>query len=170
MDVGRVVAPWGIRGELRVAPLTDFPGRFRPGSVLRLRGRPVKVTRSRKSGQHLVAKLDGIDDRNAAEALRGERLTISPEEAPPLDRERTYYHFQIIGIEVYDESLGRLGKVTEILPTGGNDVYAVRDGSGRETLLPAISDVVQEVDTERGRMIVRLPDGLQKAPTTTRDR
>ena len=160
VEVGRVLAPWGIRGELRIDPLTDNPSRFRPGSLLRLRGRPTKVARSRKSGRHLIAKLEGVDDRNAAEALRGEPLTISPEEAPPLSREGTYYHFQIIGIEVYDESGNCLGEVTEILRTGGNDVYTVRDSDGNEKLLPAIADVVLDVDIERGSMTVRVPDGL----------
>ena len=158
--VGHVAAPWGILGELRIDPLTDNPERFLPGSVLCLRGRPTKIARSRKSGRLFIVKLDGVDDRNAAEALRGEPLTISPEEAPPLSREGTYYHFQIIGMEVFDESGDYLGEVAEILRTGGNDVYTVRDGDGREVLLPAIADVVLDVDTQEGKMTVRVPEGL----------
>ncbi len=162
VEVGRIVAPWGVRGDLRVEPVTDNPKRYRPGSVLRLRGRPTKVVRSRESGRRLVVKLEGVDDRNAAEALRGELLTIRPEEAPPLG-DGAYYHFQIIGMGVFDERGSRLGEVTGILRTGGNDVYEVRDGEGREVLAPAIADVVLDVDTERGRMTVRLPEGLAAA-------
>ena len=137
--VGHVAAPWGILGELRIDPLTDNPERFLPGSVLCLRGRPTKIARSRKSGRLFIVKLDGVDDRNAAEALRGEPLTISPEEAPPLSREGTYYHFQIIGMEVFDESGDSLGEVAEILRTGGkNDVlHGAGTATGVRSLLPA---------------------------------
>ena len=155
VEVGRVVAPWGVRGELRVSPLTDNPGRFRPGGAVILRGRSARVMRSRKSNKHIIVKLEGVDDRNAAEALRGELLTITPGEAPPLDREGTYYYFQVIGMEVFDEGGDRLGEITEILRTGANDVYTVRDAHGHDVLLPAISDVVLDVDTKNGRMTVR---------------
>ena len=168
VEVGRIVAPWGIQGDMRIDPLTDNPVRFQPGGLMRLRDRPARVIRSRKAGRYLIAKLEGVDDRNAAEALRGELLTITPDEAPPLDREGTYYHFQIVGIDVYDESGVCLGEVTDILTTGGNDVYSVRDCQGGEVLLPAIPDVVLDVDTERGRMTVHLLDGLSGAPQAQR--
>ena len=167
VEVGRIVAPWGTRGELKVTPFTDNPRRFSPDSTVTLGGRNARVVRSRKTDKHLIVKLEGIDDRNAAEALRGELLTIRPGQAPTLDRERTYYYFQVIGMEVYDEGGDRLGEVAEILRTGGNDVYTVRDGCGQEVLVPAIADVVLDVDTERGRMTVRLLDGLQGSPTAT---
>ena len=164
VEVGRIVAPWGTRGELKVTPFTDNPRRFSPGGAVTLRGYPTKVVRSRKSDRHVIVKLEGVDDRNAAETLRGELLTIRPEQAPTLDREKTYYYFQVIGMEVYDEEGARLGEIAEILRTGGNDVYTVRDVHGRELLIPAIADVVLDLDPKHNRMTVRLLDGLSTAP------
>ena len=160
--VGHIVAPWGVRGELKINPLTDVPNRFENGSSLRLRGHPVTVMESKRSGSHLVVKLAEVPDRNTAEGLRGEYLAVSSDEVPVLTRENTYYHFQIIGIQVRNENGDHLGEVNDILNTGSNDVYVVRDDVGHDLLVPAIGDVVLEVDTDHNNMTVRLLEGLDE--------
>ncbi|MBC7264233.1 MAG: 16S rRNA processing protein RimM [Chloroflexi bacterium] len=160
--IGRVVAPWGRSGEIKVALETDFPHRF---ALLREvfvgpDRTPRALLSSRLHQGHVILRLAGCDDRNAAEGLRGLEILIPISQAMPLE-EGQYYLHQIFDLHVYDESECYLGQVMEILVTGSNDVYVVRDGE-RELLIPALADVILRVDLEQGRMIVRLPKGLDE--------
>lgn len=159
VTVGRIRSAWGIRGDLSVEVLSDAPNRFAPGSVLRLRGKPTRVERSRKGKRGLLLKLDAVADRTQAEALRGEELTILPEQVEPLP-DGIYYHFQILDMRVAVEDGEELGAISEIIVTGSNDVYVVHKEGRRDILIPALPDVVLNVDMEEGVMTVNLPDGL----------
>jgi 16S rRNA processing protein RimM len=154
--VGRVGAPWGIHGDLKVQPLTDFPERFQPGAVLWLRGHSYEVTRSRRSRGIFYLGLSGIDSRDAAQELGGSLLEIPETELTPLP-EGQYYQFQVIGLEVRTPDGEHLGRVADILSTPSNDVYIVRGGP-KELLIPAIEDVVIEVDVAGGRLVVEPPE------------
>ena len=154
-----VTGAWGIRGELKVKPFTDFPERFSPGSVLYLGDRTVRVLEARKLKNGFRVKLDLVTDRAHAESLRGAFLTIPHDDVKPLP-EGTYYHFQIIGMRVLTEAGEFLGAVKEVLATGSNDVYVVQDGDKKEILVPALESVVLLVDSHENRMTVRLPEGL----------
>jgi 16S rRNA processing protein RimM len=145
-----------VRGDLKVQPLTDFPERFQRGAALWVRGRRYEVQRSRWSRGLVYLGLSGIDSRNAADELKGALLEVPESDLTPLP-EGQYYRFQVIGLEVRTPEGGSLGRVAEILPTGSNDVYVVRGGP-RELLIPAIEDVVKEVDLEGGRLVVELPE------------
>ena len=157
--VGVVLGPSGLHGAFKVQSHTDYPDRFSPGSTLSLKGRPAKVTSSRRSKRGLIVKLDLVNDRAQAESLRGTELTVSPDHLQPLP-EDSYYFYQIIGIDVWDEERGYLGKVTEILQTGANDVYVARGPDGAEVLIPALADVLLEVRPGDNKMVVRLHEGL----------
>jgi 16S rRNA processing protein RimM len=154
--VGWVAAPWGVRGDLKVQPLTDFPERFQRGAALWVQGRRIEVQRSRWSRGFVYLGLSGIDSRNVAEELRGALLEVPESDLTPLP-EGQYYRFQVIGLEVRTPEGRSLGRVAEILSTGSNDVYVVRGGP-RELLIPAIEDVVKEVDVEGGRLVVEPPE------------
>ncbi len=165
LAVGRVSRPHGVRGELRVVLLTDYPGRLgqhayfylaSPDSPEIVRRYPVEKLRRHK--EVLLLKLGGCDDRNGAEELRGQLVQIPTEEAVPLE-EGEYYDFQLIGVKVEAESGESLGQVVEVLKTGANDVYIVR-GSWGEVLLPAVKDVVLKLDIEARQMVVNLLPGL----------
>ena len=165
LAVGRVSRPHGVRGELRVVLLTDYPGRLgqhayfylaSPDSPEIVRRYPVEKLRRHK--KVLLLKLGGCDDRNGAEELRGQLVQIPTEEAVPLE-EGEYYDFQLIGVKVEAESGESLGQVVEVLKTGANDVYIVR-GSWGEVLLPAVKDVVLKLDIEARQMVVNLLPGL----------
>ena len=161
--VGRITGAHGIRGEVKVEILTDFPERFSPGSSLLLvppagEPRKVAVLSSRQHKGRMLVALEGVADRNDAEGLRGSWLKIGEDELTPLPSGR-YYQFELLGLAVVTEEGEALGEVEEIMPTGGNLVLAVRRG-GREVLLPFIDDVVLEVDLEARRMTVRLLEGL----------
>ncbi|MDI7276066.1 MAG: ribosome maturation factor RimM [Anaerolineae bacterium] len=158
--MGRVLAPWGARGEVRAQVLTQFPERFAALHEITV-GEERRVFRLQSARLHkgnVVLKLEGIDSPEQAAALRGELLYVPLSEAMPLG-EHEYYHYQILGLDVYTVQGEHLGSVTDILETGSNDVYVVQ-GRGREVLIPALADVVQEVDLEHRRLVVVLPPGL----------
>ena len=157
--VGRIVGAWGLRGDLEVEVHTDFPARFSKGSVLRLGDRTAKVERSRRTGDRMLVKFDLAADRTAAEALHGRLLTVPKGEIGPLP-DGTYYHFQLIDMSVRTHDGECLGTIKEILTAGGNEVFVVRGAEGREVLLPALADVVVDLDVDENRMTVRLPEGL----------
>ena len=104
--------------------------------------------------------LDIVKDRSHAETLHGLLLTVPREYVESLP-EGSYYHFQLLDLRVYDEEGEYLGKIKEILSTGSNDVYVVGVEGRRDLLVPALEDVVREVDLDEGRMVVLLPEGLR---------
>lgn len=160
--IGRVVAPWGRSGEIKVALETDFPHRFALLNevLVGLERTPRVLLSSRLHQDHVILRLAGCGDRNAAEELRGQEILIPASQAMPLE-EGQYYLHQIFDLHVYEESGRYLGQVAEILVTHSNDVYVVQDGE-RELLIPALADVVLHIDLEQDRMIVRLPEGLDR--------
>ena len=119
------------------------------------RARVVPHTR----GAQVILSLDGIEDREAAEALRGWLVQVPENDAWKLPKGQYYWH-QIIGLEVVTKDGRRLGTVAAILETGANDVYVVKRESG-ELLLPAIKDVIKKISPETGEMIVELLPGME---------
>jgi len=117
------------------------------------------LERHRLQGGRLILKLEGIEDRPAAETLRGALIRVPLCQAVKLPP-GTYYWHEILGLLVQDESGRQLGNVVDILQTGSNDVYVVEAEKG-QLLLPAIKDVVRSVDLKRGEMIVELIPGLE---------
>jgi 16S rRNA processing protein RimM len=165
MTVARIARPHGVRGEVRAEIVTSHPDRLRIHPKLYLASprtpeicREVTVERVRLHGDAALLKIDGCDDRNAAETMRGLLVQIPVEDAVPLEDDEFYDH-QIVGLQVETEDGERLGTVAEVLATGADDVYVVRGIRG-EILLPAVSDVVQVVDLERGLMVIRVLPGL----------
>lgn len=156
--VGKVVAPWGTRGELKVKILTDFPDRFRDLNRVYLGDEPRMLEGYKRHGRWVILKLEGCADRNSAEKVRGELVQVPLEEAVPLSEDE-YYVYQIVGLEVWTREGKRLGEISEVLFTGANEVYVVKGERG-EILVPAIEDVVKEVDLEGGRLIVEPLEGI----------
>ena len=142
---------------MRVDPDTDFPDRFARGARVWVNEKPHEVQVARWALKALLLKLTGVDDRGAAEALKGTTLTA---EARPDLGENAYYQHDIVGMTAYDREGVELGRVTEIFPTGSNDVYVVSGAKG-QLLLPAIDDVVLEIDVAAQRMTVEVIEGLE---------
>lgn len=160
--VGKVLAPWGVKGEVKVEAISDSPGRFSAGGILYANDRPMRVLHSTGlAGGHVALQLENVTSRDAAQELRGVFLLVPEDAAPPLP-DGKYYHFQIIGMEVYTLEKENLGRVTEILATGSNDVYVVTS-EREELLVPALDEVVKEVDVARRTITVDLPDGLRSS-------
>ncbi len=159
--IGEVVKPWGYRGDVKVKILTDFPKRLSKIKTVYLgtETRAVQVERARLHSGFALFKFEGYDTEQSVAKFRGQAIQIPIEEAAPLGKGQ-YYHHQIIGLEAVTSEGEPLGRVEEILETGANDVYLVRRPDGGELLLPAIQDVIQEIDLENGRLVVTLLPGL----------
>ncbi len=162
LAVGRVVRPHGVRGGLLVERISDLIQGVNAGQIIflgesRVRG-TVRSLRPHR-GQYLL-QLDEFRTRDAVDGWRDWKLYLRFEETEPLP-EGTYYHWQILGLDVVTEEGEALGSVAQILETGANDVYIVRSDAGEELLLPAIEEVVKLVDLEAGVIKVRLLPGLR---------
>lgn len=159
--VGRVVRPHGVRGALLVEPVSRIIDSLEPGNRIFIgeQDTPFELSSIRYHQKRLMVALDGVDDRNQAEELRGQEIKIRFSQAAPLDEDE-YYYWQIIGLQVELESGESLGKVVEIIETGANDVYIVRNNEDKEILLPAIASVILNVDLEAEKILVRLMPGL----------
>ena len=158
IPIGRVVAPWGIRGEVKVEVMTDFPERFFSGEILYLQGCAITIKSSRYRGNTAILKLETIDSRNSAELIRGACLEVPATELKPLPKGE-YYRFQLLGLEVCSTEGKTLGKISNVLATGSNDVYEVSSETG-PFLIPAIDDVVKSIDLGKGRMTIQIIKGL----------
>ena len=156
--VGRVVAPWGARGEIKAEVLTDFPERFSPKQTLYVNQGKLTIEKCRWHRGRVILKLSGINSMEDAEKLRGLFLEIPQSQLHPLP-ESEYYQFQLVGLEVWTREGEFIGHVARILPTGSNDVFVVPTEDG-ELLIPAIEDIVKSVDLEAGRIDIKLIEGL----------
>ena len=164
IEVGRVVKPHGVRGEVAVHLLTDRPEvRFAAGAAVLLDGEPVRIATGRPHQGRWLVRFEGTEDRTAAEGHRGAVLT-----APPLagdDETDTFWVHELVGLRVLDEDGAVLGEVTdhvELPPAAGYDMLEVRRPSGATLLLPAVDDLVEARDGEQGLVLVVVdpPAGL----------
>lgn len=156
--IGQIVAPHGVRGELRVTPLTDFPDRFtKLKSVLLNDGSSLQIEGVRNHKQFILLKFRGINTMDEANLMRGKLIHVDRKDLVPLP-EGHYYQFEIIGLQVYAETGEYLGKVTDILSTGSNDVYVVEQEGNKPVLIPALKEVVLKIDTKGGQMTVKLQE------------
>ncbi|MCH7745746.1 MAG: 16S rRNA processing protein RimM [Chloroflexi bacterium] len=158
--VGQIKGAWGLRGDLKIEVLTDNPERFSPGKALYLEGQLVQIERSRSIRGGILVKIDTVNDRTKAASLHGKIFSIPQQDIEPLP-EGTYYHFQILDIAVWTEEGEYLGELKEILSTGSNDVYVVKDSDKKELLIPALEEVILDVSLADGKMTVRLLEGLR---------
>lgn len=161
--IGRIVRAHGIRGELSVAVLTDFPERFEITEWVYLgdefEAEPYKIKKHRWHKQNILLTLDGVTDRTEAEQLKGLLVQVPIEETMPLT-DGDYYLYQIIDLPVVTTQGDTLGIISNVLETKANDVYVVSSEGQKEILLPAIPDVIKEVDLKAGKVVVELLDGL----------
>jgi 16S rRNA processing protein RimM len=157
--VARVIGPKGLKGGLRVEPLTDWPERLAAGEELWLddSSEPMGVIRVEGGGRVPVVYLDTVDSREAAEALVGRYLEAPARPLP----EGEYYWDQLIGLEVVEPDGAAVGELVEIFRAGGNEVYRVVDAAGGERLVPALRTSVLDIDLAAGRMTVA-PDEAEE--------
>ncbi|HEY7463954.1 MAG TPA: ribosome maturation factor RimM [Candidatus Limnocylindria bacterium] len=151
--MARVVGAKGLAGGMRVEVLTDRDDRLTAGALLFFDGddTPRRIGAVETGGRLPVIQLEGVDSRDAAEAMLGRYLEV---EAEPLPEGQLYWH-QIVGLRVIDEEGTLLGTVVEVFRAGENEVYRAEAPGQPDLLLPALRDVVREIDLEAGTMTVR---------------
>lgn len=159
--IGRLQKSHGVRGEITLRLMTDFPERIRRGKVIYVGSeyQPNKIIGTRWKNDLLLLKLEGFDNPESVRELVGLDVFAAVKDLPALPDGR-YYHHQLIGMRVFegDEDLGVLGAIME---TGANEVYIVDQSNGSELLLPAIPEVILNVDIGQKRIDVHLLEGLR---------
>jgi len=159
--VGKVRRPHGVHGEMVAEVYSDFPDHFKPQHILYVGEKHIKVLVSsqRIHNEGLLLGLEGINTPEQAGKFRNQNLSIANSQVPVLP-EGEYHHFELLGLEVIDSEGKLLGNLSEILVTGANDVYVVTGENGGELLLPAIPEVILNIDKDSRIMKVRLIPGL----------
>jgi 16S rRNA processing protein RimM len=165
--VGRVAKAHGIAGEVAVDIRTDDPAaRFTAGKTLRgkpSRGgveRPFVVESVREHGGRLLIRLSGVEDRSAADALRGTLFLVDVADLPPIEDPDEYYDHQLEGLTVRTVSGVEVGVVTEVLHTAAGELLAIKRESGAEVLVPFVGAIVTSVSLTDGTVQIDPPDGL----------
>lgn len=165
--LGEILRPHGVRGEIRMRILTDYPERFINDLKTLYLGTDPKqpgaeqytLKSARFHKEYMLITLAGIHDRNEAEMLRGQKVMIDIENAVPLE-EGEYYLYQLVGMTVQTEDGIELGQLREVIETGANDVYIVKGRTYGELLLPAHEETLINLDFETKIITMKLPDGL----------
>lgn len=158
--IGKVGAPHGIRGELKIYSLSDFPDRFSLLKSVYVGDDLLTVKSVRYQNSVVLMSFAEYDNRETAATLTNKMLSVKREYAMPLE-EGQYYIGDIVGLEVFDEEGVSLGFVKDILKTGSNDVYVVaKKKEAKQLLVPALKSVVLKISVDEGKMLVRLPEEI----------
>jgi 16S rRNA processing protein RimM len=157
-EIGIVTGVHGVRGDIKVFPYSNDPVNLSNQDYFLIGGKKREVSHARVQGKFLILHIKGVESRDDAEAMKDTVLSLPRANASPL-AEGEYYMEDLLGCSVF-EGGNYLGKLEDIIETGANDVYSVIDESGRELLIPALKNVILEVDIEKKSMEVMLPEGL----------
>lgn len=164
LTVGKIVSSWGVKGQVKVQPLTDDPYRFNKLQRVFIHIGGEKKFYLIESTIFLkryfpVLKLEGINSRQEADELKGYYINIQREDARKLPEDR-YFIKDIIGLKVLNKSGDLIGIVKNVLETGANDVYVVEAKDQKEILIPAIKLVVKKIDLAAGTMVIEPLEGM----------
>lgn len=163
LEIGQIVNTFGIKGQVKVNPFTDDIRRFDELKEIYVEKKHelklFQIEKVNYSKNMVILKLKGIETPEQAETLRNSYLKIDRKDAKKLP-EGTYYIADLIGLDVYTDENNLLGKLDYIYNTGSSDIYVVKDEQGKETLLPAIKEVLKQVDLDNKKIIVHIIEGL----------
>jgi 16S rRNA processing protein RimM len=162
LAAGLLRRPHGVRGEIMLEIRLEHPEQFQPGAVYYVgeNHTPITIRTSRPHQKGVLISFEDIHDRDEIGKFRNVHLFAATADLPALP-EGEYYDYQLIGLDIIEKETGKaLGKLKEIIKTGANDVYLVKPKSGKELLLPAIPDVILDIDLAQSQMSVFLLDGL----------
>lgn len=163
LEIGQIVNTSGLKGFLKVIPLTDDITRFEDLKTVYIQEKKdlveFKIQEVKYSKNMVLLKLEGIDDIGEAEKFKNFYIKINRKDAVQLE-EDSYFIVDIIGCKVFTDENEFLGKVIDVFQTGSNDVYTVKNNEDKEILLPAIEDVIKDIDIANKKIVVKLMDGL----------
>lgn len=153
LAVGQIINTHGIKGELKIYPLTDDIRRFRKLKTVIVDGNEMNISWCKLQNDRVIIKLEGIDSIEQGEKLKTKYLEVKREDAVKLP-EDTYFIADLVGCEVYDSNEEYVGKVFEIIKTGSNDVYWIKNNK-KEVLVPAMKEFVTDIDISSKKIIIR---------------
>lgn len=153
ITIGQIVRALGIKGELKIKPLTDDSRRYKALKLVYIKNKPYKIEGSRIDGDSVCLKLSGIDDRNTAETFKDEYIEIDRINAVPLE-EGSYFIADIVGCKLFADDGDEIGKVTDVSQYGSADVFTVCDGK-RTVRFPFLKKMIVRVDVEAGIIVVK---------------
>jgi len=161
LAIGLLGRMHGVNGEIRMKVLTDFPERIQARLQVFIgeNHKPACIQQARWQNDDVLVAFENYDDRQTVAALRNQMVYVRSQDLPPL-AEGDYYHHQIIGLRVSDETHTYLGLAREILSTGANDVLVIDAEDRKEILLPMLEETILKVDIAQGEMSVHLLPGL----------
>ena len=159
IKLGKITAPQGIRGEVRVYPYTDKLTRFSEIEAVYLNGRRCRIRKVRYMKNMAVLKLEGIDDRNAAEAVRNQELMLPKEELWE-QPEDTYFVDDLVGCSVVSEDGSPVGTLKAVHSRPAQDLYEIESEDGKSFLIPAVKEFVKEVNVPEKRIVIQIIEGL----------
>ncbi len=161
--VGKVLRPRGLKGEVKVEIITSFPGHFQNLKTLFAKNetewKAYSISEASLSNRHVYLKFAEIVSLEQAEKLRGKELFIEHDQLTDLSEDEYYVH-DLIGMQVVTEKGKKLGELLDVETYTGNDVYVIKNSSGKEFLIPAIQDIIKNVDVENKILTIHLMDGL----------
>lgn len=159
LELGKVVNTHGIRGELKIQPWCDDPELFYDLEYFYIDNRRYEIQKARLHKNCIIALVEGVTSINEAELLKNHVVTIEREALGALP-EGTYYIADLEDLEVRLEDGQILGRIDEVIKTGSNDVYVLKETGGKPILIPVIDEVVKEVNIDDGYVVVELLKGL----------
>lgn len=163
LEIGKIVNTFGIRGQVKVVPFTDDVKRFDKLKNIYIEKKkelkPHKIENVKYTNNMVILKLEGIDSIEEAEKYKNCSLKIDRKDAIKLPKD-TFFIADLIGLPVYTDEDVLLGKVDDIYNTGSSDIYVVKDELGKQILLPAIKDVLKDIDLEKEKITVHIIKGL----------
>jgi len=161
ISIGRLHRPFGLKGEIIMEVVTDFPERIKKGVTVYLGEQflPVIIHSCRPHTQGLLVSFEDNLSSEAVVSLRNYWVFVTAKDRPKLP-DGQYYHHELIGLKVFTDQDVYLGELTEILETGANDVYIITPENGKDILLPATSDFVKKIDLESNKVTVELIPGI----------
>lgn len=163
LEIGQIVNTFGIKGQVKIVPFTDDITRFDELKEIYVEKKNelklFQIEQVNYKKNMVILKLKGIETVEEAEKLRNSYLKIDRKDAKKLPKD-TYFIVDLLGLDVYTDEGKLLGKVDDIYNAGSSDIYVVKDELGKQILLPAIKDVLKEVDLENQKIIVHLIKGL----------
>lgn len=163
LEIGQIVNTFGIKGMVKVKPFTDNIERFSNLEKIYIKNKSgqteYKIQEVKYHKNMVLIKFEGIENPEQADLLRNSYLIVDREAEEPLEAGR-YYIVDMIGLDVFTDDNEYLGKLEDIYNTGSNDIYVVKNELGKQILLPAIEDVIKNIDMDNKKVIVHLIPGL----------
>lgn len=159
IKIGKIVNTVGLKGEVKVYNYSDSIEIYETIESIYLEDRLTVIENVRAQKNMVILKLEGADDRNAAEALRGKELYITEDDLPELP-EGQYYVRDLIGMSVTEEDGNLLGHVTDVLQNTAQDIFEVESENGKKLLIPKVDQFVLDIDAEKREITIRLIEGM----------